>query len=56
MREKQVDGLAGYSYGQAERADAGARVEHDQAAVPCPDLDAGGIPAVPDRLRAGSSE
>ena len=42
--------------GQAERADAGAGVEDDQGAVGQAHLDARGVPAVADRLRAGRGE
>ena len=42
--------------GQAELADAGAGVEHDQGPVPQRDLHAGGVAAVAHRLRAGRGD
>src|SRR6202012_1420014 len=41
---------------EAEAADAGAGVEDDERAVGEGDADAGGVPAVGDRLRAGGGD
>ena len=56
MREEDVDRCARRAEGFAKPTNPASRVEDEDAAVVCAELDTGGVPTVADRLGPGARE